>query len=378
MIAALVNPVEAQQQVLVYMPGASKPSVIVDLSALDKLGPERTLTELLRPTRVTPIPRPDSTLLPPPATPPRSVLSLPPGLMLKLKPPKSAVARLRPPPPLRPALSSRAPKRAAKAPMAPPANMAAKKPVLRKITPPAMAKPARPNPPMAVMATKPPPQPKAPPKMIAPAAPKIIAPAPSKKLAALPKASVPRRRNVQPPMLKVVPRASVPKVTVPKVVPKIITAPRPVPPKVTSAAKTEIPRRTRIANIPPPPSVKKSGESPSSTTPAPPTKIAPDGTITIGFREKSSDFPPNATAPLDRLVTQMKDDPNIRIRLKGYASAKIDSPSQARRKSLFRALAIRKYLMSKGIRSTRIDIHALGNKSEDRNPNRVDVIIQKS
>ena len=82
--------------------------------------------------------------------------------------------------------------------------------------------------------------------------------------------------------------------------------------------------------------------------------------------------------PLDRLVKRMKGDPSIRIRLKGYASAKIDSPSQARRKSLFRALAIRKYLMSKGIRSTRIDIHALGNKSEDRNPNRVDVVVQKS
>ena len=90
------------------------------------------------------------------------------------------------------------------------------------------------------------------------------------------------------------------------------------------------------------------------------------------------DIPPSAISPLDQLVKLMKGNPGIRIRLNGYASAKIDSPSQARRKSLFRALAIRKYLMSKGIRSTRIDIHALGNKSEDENPNRVDVVIRKS
>ncbi len=74
----------------------------------------------------------------------------------------------------------------------------------------------------------------------------------------------------------------------------------------------------------------------------------------------------------------MKDEPDIRIRLNGYASAKTDSASQARRRSLFRALAVRKYLMSKGIRSTRIDIHALGNKSQSKDPDRVDVVIRRS
>jgi outer membrane protein OmpA-like peptidoglycan-associated protein len=152
---------------------------------------------------------------------------------------------------------------------------------------------------------------------------------------------------------------------VPKVVAKASAPKGTAPPQ---------PRAARIAAIPKPPSIRKPDNAPTEA----PTNTAPDGTIIIGFGATSSDIPSSAASPLDRLVKRMKDDPRIRVRLNGYASAKIDSPSQARRKSLFRALAIRKYLMSKGIRSTRIDIHALGNKSEGDNPNRVDVVIRKS
>jgi len=87
-------------------------------------------------------------------------------------------------------------------------------------------------------------------------------------------------------------------------------------------------------------------------------------------------LPGRATGPLDALIERMNQDPNIRVRLNGYASASSDSPSQARRISLFRALSVRTYMMKNGIRSTRIDIHALGNTGEPGGQNEVDVIIR--
>lgn len=74
----------------------------------------------------------------------------------------------------------------------------------------------------------------------------------------------------------------------------------------------------------------------------------------------------------------MKSDKSIRVQLHGYANGKGDSPSQARRMSLFRALSVRTFLMRKGIRSTRIDVRALGNKGDGAAGDRVDVIIPKS
>ncbi len=74
----------------------------------------------------------------------------------------------------------------------------------------------------------------------------------------------------------------------------------------------------------------------------------------------------------------MSSDTDIRVQLHGYASGASDSPSQARRLSLFRALSVRTYLMKKGIRSTRIDVRALGKKADGEDANRVDVIIRRS
>lgn len=74
----------------------------------------------------------------------------------------------------------------------------------------------------------------------------------------------------------------------------------------------------------------------------------------------------------------MAGDSDIRVQLHGFANGTSESPSQARRLSLFRALSVRTYLMKKGIRSTRIDVRALGNKGDGEAANRVDVIIQSS
>ncbi len=74
----------------------------------------------------------------------------------------------------------------------------------------------------------------------------------------------------------------------------------------------------------------------------------------------------------------MKKDDDIRIQLMGFASNGGGSASQARRSSLFRALAVRTYLMKEGIRSTRMDVRALGQTNvEGVPPDRVDVLVQK-
>ena len=52
----------------------------------------------------------------------------------------------------------------------------------------------------------------------------------------------------------------------------------------------------------------------------------------------------------------------------------VDAESQARRKALARGLEVRKYLIGKGVRSNRIDVRALGTKSEGGPADRVDIV----
>ncbi len=105
-----------------------------------------------------------------------------------------------------------------------------------------------------------------------------------------------------------------------------------------------------------------------------------DGNISIKFDQKSQDLLPRANAKIDELAAKLKNNKDLRIQLWGYAKIADGSLSQARRLSLFRAFSVRRYLMKKGIRSTRIDIRALGNKSDSGKfsngyANRVDVIF---
>ena len=63
----------------------------------------------------------------------------------------------------------------------------------------------------------------------------------------------------------------------------------------------------------------------------------------------------------------------MRVQLMAYAAGKDLSSSKARRISLSRASSVRSYLIEKGVRSTRIDVRALGDKAEGDQKNRVDV-----
>jgi outer membrane protein OmpA-like peptidoglycan-associated protein len=81
---------------------------------------------------------------------------------------------------------------------------------------------------------------------------------------------------------------------------------------------------------------------------------------------------------LDIIAKNLNAKPKLRMQIKAYAGEPNISQSNARRLSLSRALAVRSYLIKKGIRSTRIDVRALGNKVASGAPNRADLKIVKN
>lgn len=93
----------------------------------------------------------------------------------------------------------------------------------------------------------------------------------------------------------------------------------------------------------------------------------------LGFASGSAELGGDTRQRLDRVVEALKNDPNRRIELTAYADAPGDSPSRSRRLSLSRALAVRSYLIEQGVRSTRIDVRALGNAVQDGPADRVDI-----
>lgn len=101
------------------------------------------------------------------------------------------------------------------------------------------------------------------------------------------------------------------------------------------------------------------------------------GKVTVFFASKSTDIPPGTEPFFKKMVDQVKADKSLRLQLRGYAGSLEGSISQARRVSLFRALAVRTYLMKRGVRSTRMDIRALGNKVDKGSPDRVDIEIKR-
>jgi outer membrane protein OmpA-like peptidoglycan-associated protein len=84
----------------------------------------------------------------------------------------------------------------------------------------------------------------------------------------------------------------------------------------------------------------------------------------------SSDDETRLTSLSKRLVAT-----SARLQLKAFADAANGNSSSTRRLSLSRALAVRAFLIENGMRSTRIDVRALGTASDGGPSDRVDVIL---
>lgn len=190
-----------------------------------------------------------------------------------------------------------------------------------------------------------------------PARPKVIA---SKAEPPAPKPSKPARA-LTPAPVKPAPQAA------PKAAPS-----------ATVVAKAAPPKKPDIAP-PPPVQAKPAAAAPEpqrqASLPKPAAKQVAPGSSSVGFAAGEADLDAAGKAHLDAMANQLKAQTKIRMQLLAYAGGKNLSASKARRLSLSRALAIRSYLIGKGVRSTRIDVRALGNKVPAGRPDRVDLKI---
>ncbi|HKX07371.1 MAG TPA: OmpA family protein, partial [Stellaceae bacterium] len=108
----------------------------------------------------------------------------------------------------------------------------------------------------------------------------------------------------------------------------------------------------------------------------PPSGGPPALPAQVVFAPNTSDTPDQAKSTLNKVVAAMKADDHIHVQLVAYASGLPDQSSQARRISLQRAISVRSYLMEQGVKSTRIDVRALGNRTDVPGPqDRVDVVV---
>lgn len=112
----------------------------------------------------------------------------------------------------------------------------------------------------------------------------------------------------------------------------------------------------------------------AAQTAAIPPAAPVEGQIRIVFPADSAEIPATVTSELDTLAQKLTGDGGLRVQLLAYASGTPDTASKARRVSLSRALAVRSYLIKQGVRSTRIDVRALGNSVEGQPADRVDII----
>ncbi len=353
MITLATTPLGAQQTIGRVM----GPSVSVDYGVLDSLGPAPTLPSLLL-----------GSLARPPAevrgvgAPRFPVLSgagavMPTDRVVLTRPGKKRAVRKATKRKRRTASRTTPRRKATKTPRL----NAAKAPRRKTASAPRRARPKPVAPPERVTRTRippPTPPPKVPPM---PLTPIPLTPAPMTPTPAI--SSLP-----PPPALPTAPAVGTPP---PAPTSKPVAKPRPV-------AK---PTPRRVAKPKPAPRkpvrAKPARAKPVKTASLPRKAAAPmpSRTVQVLFSAGSAKLDKAATAGMKRIADAMNSDASMRIQLLAYAGGASMSASQARRLSLSRALAARSYLIGRGVRSTRIDVRALGNKSSAGSPDRIDLMV---
>ncbi len=377
----------AQQPIIIG--GSGLPSVEVDLGAIEGGGGAPAERRLLMPGTKPP--------------PPGGIVLTPPGLKFgaapKLIPPRSGVTIALRPPKLKPPAKPSKPPRVAAAPPPKP------KPAVAPPTPPrvAAAPPLKPKP-----VAKPPEPPRA----------KKRIPVESLPLSAPPEPAVTEAAKAPPPPPPVAEKAPEPKPA-----PKTPAAPAPPPPPVAEKAPEPKPAPKTPAAPPPPiaekaPEPKPAPKTPAEAAPPPPVAVAekapeppppvkkpvelgsvapatepdngpqqlatlpraiisivPDKPTPITFAPGSAELGATEREALAAVADALNKDAGLRLQIVAYATGSDDNASQARRLSLSRALAVRSQLIDMGVRSTRMDVRALGNKFKTDPGDRVDLIV---
>jgi outer membrane protein OmpA-like peptidoglycan-associated protein len=210
-----------------------------------------------------------------------------------------------------------------------------------------------------------------PPPAASPRPPTALAPS-EQRPALAPPALPPSTSAAPPPPTSVPPLPPAPRTQASPPPARVERAPMPPAPPATPLPRAEAP-------VPrPQPAAPPAAAEPSRTQTA---AVAPPRLTTgEGGRLARFTFAPGVTQlgadgqqQLRTLVSRMLDT-NDRVQLVAHATGPADRPSDARRTSLSRALAVRAFMIEEGIRSTRIDVRALGSP-EDTPADRVDVIL---
>jgi outer membrane protein OmpA-like peptidoglycan-associated protein len=176
----------------------------------------------------------------------------------------------------------------------------------------------------------------------------------SRTASAAPVLAPPPAAAPQPPVVKA-----------PAAAPASPPAPTPVPAAATPPAP-QVPAAPQVT-APPPPAPTQTASLPSAASAADETRIL--------FDAGSANLNDAAKSELDALATQLKSDTSIRVQLQAYAAGTDETAPDARRLSLSRALKVRSHLIDQGVRSTRMDVRALGVKAEGGPPDRVDAVV---
>ena len=100
--------------------------------------------------------------------------------------------------------------------------------------------------------------------------------------------------------------------------------------------------------------------------------MKPGRALRIEFGDTETRIPDADKINLVKLANALREKKDFRLQLLAYAGGQDLSTSKARRMSLSRALAVRSFLINKGVRSTQIDVRALGSKTNEKPVNRVD------
>lgn len=214
-------------------------------------------------------------------------------------------------------------------------------------------------------------------------------PAPAPKPAAAPVAEMAEAPKAEPaPKVEPEPAGIEP----PKAPPLPVEDTKPAPPPVSEPI---IPDGTKVPAAPSPApdtttspqemleqrsSIEPTPEPAAETAAVPPAArdtvaTAPSGAgeYSLAFGSGSFELSNAARSQLDKIVKNMGSDETMRIQLQAYAEGDTKNASKARRLSLSRALQVRSYLIDNGVRSTRIDVRALGANVPSGPADRVDI-----
>ncbi|GAB3125943.1 hypothetical protein GCM10027256_24520 [Novispirillum itersonii subsp. nipponicum] len=176
-----------------------------------------------------------------------------------------------------------------------------------------------------------------------------------------------------PELVPVPPAASTQTGSTPTASDPVTSAPAAVAPPPAPAPVAESPPTPAPAEPAPQQTASAPATDPAPAAVSRPAAPAVSGSAltTLSFSSSQTDLSADARAALDASLAKLGSSGSVQVL--AYASGDRDNPSKARRTSLSRALAVRTYLIDKGIASNRIDVRALGDQSQGGSADRVDL-----